>query len=331
MLLAAALPLAASGCRGCNTPEREVVVYTSVDRSFSEPVFRDFEKTADVRVKAVYDEPGTTPDVFARLQAEEKAPQADVFWSGDPIRPFSLIRKGMVDAYASPHASAIPSSWRAPDGAWTGFAARARVLIVNRNRVPADRTPRSIRAMIDPAWKGQSAIADPLHGTTTMQVAAWFAAWGDDKARGFLDALKGNAVRVVASNEEVARLVVAGEIAFGLADTDDAYVAMQEAAHVAVVYPDQDSEGTLVMPTSAVVVRNGPHPDTARALMDHLVSREVEQHLAENAAHIPLRAGIPVPPTLKPVTQIRAMSVDYGKLAQEMDRIRPWLKGWVGS
>lgn len=326
--VAAALAVGLAGCRGCTREQREVVVYTSIDRPFSEPVFRDFEKTTGVRVTAVYDDSQEGPDVLARLQSAPAQARADVFWSGDPVRPFTLINKGMVESYSPPQAASIPSSWRAPDGAWTGFAARARVLIVNRRRVPSNATPKSIRDMIDPAWKNQTAMANPLHGTTTMQVAAWFASWGETRARAFLESLKSNGVRVVSSNEEVARLVVAGEVAFGLADTDDAHVAMQEAAHVAVVYPDQDGDGTLVMPTSAVLMSAAPHPDTGRALMDYLVSEEVELHMVEQAAHLPLRPGIPVPPTLKSVAQIRAMAVDYGKLAQEMERVRPYLEQW---
>lgn len=327
-ILALGLFAGLADCRGCSTDQREVVVYTSIDRPFSEPVFRDFEKTTGVHVTAIYDDAKDGPDVFSRLQSAAGAARADVFWSGDPVRPISLINKGMVEPYPPAHASSIPSSWRAPDGAWTGFAARARVLIVNRKRVPANATPKSIRAMIDPAWKGQTAMANPLHGTTTMQVAAWYAAWGEARARGFLESLKDNDVRVVHSNEEVARLVVAGEVAFGLADTDDAHVAMQEAAHVAVVYPDQDGDGTLVMPTSAVLMSSAPHRETGRALMDYLASEEVEQHMVEQAAHLPLRPGIAVPPTLKSVAQIRAMAVDYSKLAREMDRVRPYLEQW---
>jgi len=327
-MLVAGLLVGLAGCRGCARDEREVVVYTSIDRPFAEPVFHDFEKTTGVHVTAVYDEAREGPDVLARLQAAPGQARADVFWSGDPVRPFSLINKGMVEPYPPLQAASIPSSWRAADGAWTGLTARARVLIVNRTRVPANATPKSVRAMIDPAWKNQTAMANPLHGTTTMQVAAWFATWGEVKAREFLESMKTNGVRIVASNEEVARLVVSGEVAFGLADTDDAHVAMQEAAHVVVVYPDQDGEGTLVMPTSAVLLRGAPHPDTARALLDYLVSAEVEQHMVEHAAHLPLRPGIAVPPTLKSVTQIRAMAVDYGKLAQEMEKVRPYLEQW---
>ena len=253
-----------------------------------------------------------------------------MFWSGDPVRPFLLIKRGLVEPYVSPNAGGLPSGLRAADGAWTGFAARARVLLVNRDRVPPEKMPRSIRDLADPAWRGQTAIANPLFGTTTMHVAALFTAWGEGPARAFLEELKANEVRIASSNGEVKRLVVAGEVAFGLTDTDDANEALKAGAPVALVYPDQDDFGTLVMPTSVVLIRDGPNPDEGRRLVDHLLSAETERRMAEAAAHLPLREGVPTPARVKPLSEIHAMDVDYAEVASQMEEIQPWLRQWTG-
>ncbi len=319
------------GALGCEGGGREVVVYTSVDQVFSEPILRDFERRTRIRVRAVFDTEETkSTGVLNRLIAEGAHPQADVFWSGDPVRPFLLIRRGLVQPYRSPASEGIPPAFRAANGTWTGFAARARVLLVNRDRVPPDRTPRSIRDLADPRWRGQAAIANPLFGTTTMHVAALFAAWGEDEARRFLERLKANDVRIASSNGEVKRLVAAGEVAFGLADTDDAHEAIEEKAPVEVVYPDQDGPGTLVMPTAVVLIEGAPHPEEGRRLIDDLLSAEVERRMAETAAHMPLRAGVPTPPGVRPLGDLRVFEVDYARVASEMDRIEPWLRRWVG-
>lgn len=49
-LIVAALAVAA-----CVRSSPEVVVYTSEDQVFSEPVLKDFEKTSGIKVRAVYD------------------------------------------------------------------------------------------------------------------------------------------------------------------------------------------------------------------------------------------------------------------------------------
>src|SRR5438876_6505394 len=165
------LSLCVFGCESCKTSAREVVVYTSVDQVVSEPVLRAFERQSGIKVRAVFDTEETkSTGVLNRLIAEAKSPQADVFWSGDPVRPFLLVQRGLVEPYVSPNAAAIPAAFKAADGTWTGFAARARVLLVNTTRVDEAAMPRSIVDLTNPHWSGDAAIANPLFGTTTMHV-----------------------------------------------------------------------------------------------------------------------------------------------------------------
>jgi iron(III) transport system substrate-binding protein len=326
-----AICLAAWGSAACKARPREVVIYTSVDQVFSEPIFEAFEAATGTKVRAVFDTEETkSTGVLNRLVAESQSPQADVFWSNDPVRPFLLIKRGLVAPYLSPAARGIPEAFRAADGAWTAFAARARVLLVNKNRVLAGAMPRSVRDLADPRWKGQTAIANPLFGTTTMHVAALFVAWGDDQTRAYLRSLKENGVRIASSNGEVKRLVSGGEVAFGLSDTDDADEAIKEGAPVEVILPDQEGMGTLVMPTSVALVQRSPHPEQGKQMIDYLLSPDVERRMAEAAAHMPLRSGIATPPSVKRVSDIRAMQIDYAKVGAEMERIQPWLRHWVG-
>lgn len=308
---------------------REVTIYTSVDQVFSEPVFRAFEAASGIKVRAVFDTEETkSTGVLNRLIAEADHPQADVFWSGDPVRPFSLMGRGLVQPYVSANAIAIPAAFRAASGEWTGVAARARVILVNTNKT--NERPKSIRDLADARWKTQTAIANPLFGTTTMHVAALFAVWGEAKTKAFLGDVKTNQTRIASSNGEVKRLVVSGEIAFGLADTDDAHEATLEKAPIDVIYPDQDDLGTLVIPTSVVLMKGGPHPEDGKRLVDHLISANVEKTMAESAAHMPLRGDVTAPAGLRRISDLRAMQVDYAKVASEMESNQTWLRQWAG-
>jgi len=331
--LALVLTVGATLLLACREQGREVVVYTSVDQVFSEPVFRSFEAASGVRVRAVFDTEETkSTGVLNRLFAEASNPQADVFWSGDPVRPFLLIERNLVEPYASPGARAIPIAFKDPEGRWTGLGARARVLLVNRSRLGARAAPASIRDLARPEWRGEGAIANPLFGTTTMHVAALATLWGDEEARSFLDRLRENGVHIASSNGEVRRLVVAGEVTLGLTDTDDAHEAYASGAPVEVVYPDQEPEGlgTLVMPTTVVEIRGGLHPEEAKDLIDHLLSPEVEAYLAAHGAHMPLQPGVETPPGVRSVSAVRPMQVSYAEVAKALERIQPWLRSWVG-
>ena len=331
-ILASGFLAAATGL-GCAGSDCDVVAYTSVDQVFADPVFREIGAATGLRVCAVFDTEETkSTGVLNRLLAEAGHPQADVFWSGDPVRPFVLIDRGLVEPWASPAAAAIPSAFRAPDGTWTGLAARARVLLVNTSRLGGRAPPGSIRDLAAPRFRADAAIASPLFGTTTVHVAALAWRWGEAEALAYLDRLRENGVRMASSNGEVRRLVESGEVAIGLTDTDDAHEARARGAPVEIVYPDQEEGGlgALVLPTTVVRIRGGPHPDAARTLIDHLLAPSVERLLAARGAHMPLHGGIETPHGVRSVDEIRPMAVDYAAVAAVLETIQPRLRAWVG-
>src|SRR5262249_21184899 len=207
----------------CQRSGPEVVVYTSEDQVFSEPILKDFEKSTGIKVRAVYDTEETkSTGVALRIVAERDHPQADVFWANEPLRPVMLQQQGLLEAYRSPNSEDIPDRYRDVDGYWTGFAARARVIIYNTNVVKAADAPGSVEDLASPRWKGKVGLANPLFGTTTTQLAALFALWGEPGATRFLESVKANGVKLVTSNGEAKDLVASGELAWAFTDTDDA-------------------------------------------------------------------------------------------------------------
>jgi iron(III) transport system substrate-binding protein len=88
--------------------------------------------------------------------------------------------------------------------------------------------------------------------------------------------------------------------------------------------------GTLVMPTSVVLLRGGPNGVQGRRLIDFMLTPDVERLLAENGAHMPLHPGVPVPAGVRPASDIRAMDIHFRRVATQMERMQPWLRQWVG-
>lgn len=326
VLLAAAL--AATGCRG----GREVVVYTSVDDVFARPIAARYEKETGVVVRLVPDTEETkSAGLLNRLIAEKARPQADVFWSGDPVRAAILKAKGVSAPYHSPQAKGLPAALSEGDGHWTGFSARARVILYNTTLVKPEDKPSSVFDLVSPRFQGRACLANPLFGTTSMHVAALVSALGAERTKGFLEDFSRNGGRLLASNGDVKRRVASGECALGLTDTDDAFAAAKDGAPVATVYPDAADLGTLVVPNAVVLIAGAPHAEEGRRFIDFLLSREVEQALAESdAAQMPARPGVKVPKGVKPLQELKAMTVDYGRLGAVLGEIQAgWLKEWV--
>jgi iron(III) transport system substrate-binding protein len=311
---------------------QEVVVYTSVDDVFARPIAERFTQETRLAVRLVPDTEETkSTGLLNRLIAEKERPQADVFWSGDPVRAAILKAKGLSMPYRSPQAEGLPPKFSDPDGHWTGFSARARVLIYNRTLVPEGQAPTSVMDFLTPHFTGKACIANPLFGTTSMHAAALFAVLGEDKAKAFFEGFAANGGKMLSSNGEVRRRVAAGEFAVGITDTDDVNVARLEGKPVGMVYPDTDGMGTLIVPNCAVLIANGPNPDTGRRFIDYLLRPETEKALAESeAAQIPLRPGISVPETVPSIERLKPMAVNYAALAGLLETLsKGYLKEWV--
>ena len=336
--IAAALGLVtllwASGCSRGSDDLGSVVVYSSVDEIFARPLAERFEEETGIVVRLVPDTEETkSTGLVNRLIAEGQRPQADVFWSGDPVRAAFLRSRGISTPYDSPSARDLPSAYADPDGHWTGFSARARVLIYNTNLVSGERPPASVMDLLDPRFEGRVALANPLFGTTSMHAAALFETLGDIEAQEFFEGFIANGGVILSSNGEVRRRVGAGDFAIGITDTDDFNVARQEGRPVGIVYPDQGGMGTLIVPNAAMLIRGGPNPEQGMRFIDYLLTAETERALAESeAAQIPLRPEVPVPPHVRPLSDIRTMQVDYARAAVRLEQLSGgFLQEWVES
>ncbi len=331
LLALSVLTLLLAACQGSKTATNTVTVYVSEDQVFSAPILRDFAQETGIKVKAIYDtEEAKSTGTMNRLIAEQNNPQADVYWANEPIRAEVLKQKGIAAPYLSPNAREIPPVFKDPEGFWTGFSARARVLVVGQQ---VQDKPQSILAYTDPVWRGRGVLANPLFGTTTSQVAALFTLWGDKKAQSFMSALKPNEIAVSTNNGESADFVADGRYDFSLVDSDDAVNRMRQGQPVVMVYPDQgpDQIGCFIVPNAAVLIKGAPHPQAARRLMDYLLTRDTERKLAfADCAQIPLHPGVPTPPELKPMSDIKVMAVNYAEVARKLVDIQPFLKAWMG-
>ncbi len=326
------------GVGGCRSPEstqnaaRTVTVYVSTDRVFSEPVLREYEGRSGVTVNAVYDTEETKSTGLAnRLLAEKARPQADVFWSNEPVRTLVLKSRDVLASYRSPSAEGIPAALLDPDGYWTGFSARIRVIAYNTKAVTPNDAPQSIFDLADPKWKDQVAMADPRFGSTSFHVAALYALAGDDKMDDFFRRLKANGVRIVEGNSVVRDLVARGEVKTGLTDTDDVNVAIENGQPVGMVLPDREGLGVPVMPNMVSLIAGAPHPEEARKLIDYLLSADVERQLAQSeAVQIPLHAGVPGPKNIPAIETFKPMTLDYAKAASRVDDVTKRLATILG-
>jgi iron(III) transport system substrate-binding protein len=299
---------------------REVVVYTALDRQFSEPILGAFTKQTGIVVRAAYDAESTkTVGLVNRIRSESQRPRCDVFWNNEILNTLRLKAEGLLQPCHPAQASAYPAAYRDPEGYWYGFAARARIIIVNTDLVKPDEMPTSVRDLVSPHWRGRAGIAKPLFGTTASHVACLFALLGETEAKELFDAFKQNDIQIVAGNKTCAEMVGNGQLDCGLTDTDDALVELEAGKPVRIVFPDNgpDQMGTLLLPNTLAVVKGAPHAAAAEQLIDYLLSPEVETQLATGpSGQIPLHPKTPVQSRVGRLEDIKQMHVDFARSAE---------------
>jgi iron(III) transport system substrate-binding protein len=309
-------------------PQRKVVVYTSLDRIFSEPILKEFESRTGIKAEPHYDpESSKTTGLVGELIVRREHPVCDVFWNNEIVQTHRLAKMGLLEAYRSPQAQRIPERFRDAEGRWTGFAARARVLIYNTKEIGSAPPPTGLADLVDARWRGRAAIAKPFFGTTLTHVTALYGAWGPQRLGAWLDAVNANEVGLFPGNGPVRDMVASGEREIGLTDTDDAYEAVLGGKPVKVIVPDAN-DGALLIPNTVAIINHCPHPEEARRLVDFLLSADVERMLALcPSAQIPLGTDLAdVATPWRDLLAGKTMNLDVPAAAASMDDVLDLLR-----
>ncbi len=304
-----------------------VTIYCALDETHSKPILEAFERETGIHVSPQFDVEATkTVGLVEKIRSQRAAPACDVFWNNEILHTIRLANDGLLLPYSSPSAADIPAEFKDPEGRWTGFAARARILIVNTSLVPDAERPTSMQDFVDPRWKGRASLARPLTGTTLTHAAVLYTVLGREKALAWFEGLHGNDCHFTPGNGPVARAVAnagaEGRPAFGFTDTDDFRKMQLDKYPVVAVYPDQGDgqPGTLLIPNTIAVIRGGPRTDLGMRLVDYVLAKSVEGLLAQgDGAQIPLRGDVPRPDHVKGPPAYRAMKVDWADVAAHYD------------
>lgn len=255
--LAAVLALVFAGCGG----GPEIVVYTSQDQVYAEPILREFEKTTGIRVKTVFDsEAVKTVGLANRLLAERNYPQCDVFWNNEEFRTHQLAAQDV---------------FRENDP-WRAFGYRSRRIVINTNHLSVAAAPKSFAELTNSQWAGKIALAYPLFGTTATHFMALRQLWGELRWLELCRALHANRPFLVDGNSVVVKFVGRGEAWIGMTDSDDIAAGQREGLPIVSMPISEDS---LLIPNTVAVIRNAPHPDRAQQLLEYLVQPNVVDQL----------------------------------------------------
>lgn len=261
--------------------EGTVVVYVEASKRTAGPVLRAFEKRSGIDVQPHYRE--TLGDDFVpTLRKEIATGHADLLWGVSPLLASELAQDGLAVPFRPAGARHVPGQYRDPVFRWIGFAANPRVIIYNSDLLDREEAPTSIHDLTHPRWSAKAALARIRSGAPAFHAAALFSLWGTERARAFFEEMRINGTRIARDDAEVRRLVAVGEVQWGFIDLDEAICAKREAEPVHIFYPDRMSQGAVVPPHVAALLRHPPNPAQAKGLFGYLLSTDAARELVRN-------------------------------------------------
>jgi iron(III) transport system substrate-binding protein len=326
---------------GCPPAQHHLVLYCAQDQEFAEDILADYKKETGVTVTPKFDTESTkSVSLVVEIEREKGRPRCDVFWNNEIVSTIRLQKQGLLLPYESPSAKPFPERTKAKDHTWQAFATRARVLIVNKDKVAEKDWPHSLFDLTDAKWRDKAVMAKPEFGTSATQAACLFEVLGADKARDYYHGLKTNGIQIAPGNKQAAEWVAAGkseggkEVLVGVTDTDDAMDQIKAGKPVAVIFPDRNAPkngkmGTLFIPNTLCIIKDCRHPEEAKKLVDYLLSAKIEEKLAEGDSHqIPLNPEVKakLPKEMADLEKIKHMDVDFEKAAELWDKAQEFLK-----
>lgn len=261
-----------------------VVVYTSNNQQAVQSI-TDVARSKLPNVKFSF-VTGGSGVLLKRMETELSSPQADLFWSSSANTLGGF--KQVLEPYRSPEAASIPASLAEPTNLWTASNVHLVTAMINRKHLGSNPEPKVWKDMLDPRWKGKIIIADPANSSTAYTIL-----WGIKQMLGAA-ALKqlANNVVVTSAAATVLRGVAQGEYTIGLTFESNAYAYVAGGQkEIKLLYPE---DGTFSTPEFLVLAKNAPNGAVARKAFDHILSKDVQIALLENAFRRPSRSDIDV-------------------------------------
>ena len=287
-LLAAVLML--SGCSWLETgdvsdlapaEENRLVIYTSHKEDVYGPIVKEFEERTGIWVQV---EAGQTEELLAQIAGGESG--CDLVFGGG-VDSLEAHRE-LFAPYVSGGAGEIWPDYRCEDGTWTPFSALPVVLIYNpklcRINPPADWD-----SLLDPAWRGRIAFADPAASGSAYTALATLLQVMPGGAEQVMGAFVRNLTNgVLASSSDVVSAVADGSCYIGVT-MEDVALGIQAGYDIAMVYPER---GTSVVPDGMAVVAGCAHQENAQKFIDFALGADVQSYLVNFCARRSVRTDL---------------------------------------
>ena len=225
--------------------------------------------------------------LFQRLTQDLKSGvhQLDVFASTDEAHMPILKKQNALAAFVPADIGKLPGQFQHldPDDAYQLGDIALMCINYNPKKVPA---PKRWTDLLDPKYKDQLAVGHPgFSGYVGNWVIAMNDKYGWDA---YFKKFAANNPKIGRSVFDATTDIVTGERNLGPGADSLALDKRSQGSSVAIAFPEDD---TVLVTAPVAVMREAPHPNAARLLMNFYYSREYSQTMAKTF-NLPLRSDV---------------------------------------
>ena len=291
-----------------------LVIYSGRSESLVEPIIGQFADLTGIQVDVRY---GSTAELAATILEEGSNSPADVFFAQDPGGLGAVADAGMLAELPEGLLNRVEARFRSPEGNWVGVSGRARVVVYNTDKLSQEDLPDELNGFGDPKWQGRIGWA-PTNGSFQTMVTAMRQVWGEESTSEWLEGILANDPVVYENNTSIVAAVGAGEVDVGFVNHYYLYRFLQEEGEE---FPARNyflpggGPGSLIMVAGVGRIASGPNEDNALKFIDFLLSPVAQQYFASQTFEYPVIEGIQTQRLLTPLSELDAIDIPLGSLA----------------
>jgi iron(III) transport system substrate-binding protein len=271
-------------------------------------------------------------EVYDRVRSERANPQGDV-WFGGPATIFARgAADSLLEAFRPRWADAISARGRGAGDLYFSAYETPAVIVYAEQALTPEQAPQDWDDLLDPRWRGQVLIRDPIASGTMRAVWGMIIERGlrqtGDTAAGFswLRRLDAQTKEYVLNGPLLDQKIVRQEGLVTIWDLPDIQINKRDGLPLGYLFP---KSGTPVIEDAIGVIRNAPHRAAAQAFVEWVGSPAVQLLAAREVYRLPARTDLPADSLPLWVRDVRARltvaDIDWDLLARQG---AAWMRYW---
>ncbi|WP_244151994.1 ABC transporter substrate-binding protein [Rodentibacter myodis] len=308
----------------------KLTVYCSVQNTTCEKVTQAFAKKYNVETQFVRNSTGT---VLGKIKAEQKNPQADV-WYGGTIEPhLQAVNLDLFERYRSPMQKEIMPKFKPLMDQWGDFTSVIYLMEMGigvntkKLRELGVAPPKCFADLTKPEFKNQIQYADPrVSGTGYSLLSTLISLWGENKTYDYLKTLNNNISQYTKTGMATSNLAT-GDVAIDLGFMLSYAKEKNKGAPVEGVLP---CEGVGYALGAASIIKNARNLENAKLFIDFVLGKDAQEipWREGDSYQLPTNINAQPAPGFTPADKLKLIDIDFVKFGSPQES-KYLIERWV--